>query len=279
MSFLQSNVSQATFGDVHFANSIVKVARHSKERGISYPLKTFPFEECMLVGIQDASFANDADVSSTAQRLGLRSQSGRLMCLAHQSFQRTHEGHLLSLDWHSTCIRRVCRSTLQAETMSMISCMEECEHMRYVIHGLWSDHGRDLLTWQVAAQDAVSVNLYTDCHSLFEHASQPGLHTVQDKRLAIDLSAARQLFWRQQGEAYGDPLLTDHLPPDRTTALHWTSTQQMPADALTKAMKPGSLDAVMDGLACDLSPTEKYRCETEGSCSMDIQSHAGPKDS
>ena len=290
VSFLQANVSQATFADVIFANNIVKVARSSKHKGISYPLKPFKFEECMIVGIQDASFANDADTSGSGKRLGLRSQSGRLVCLAHESFQHVHQGNLLLLDWHSTCIRRVCRSTLQAETMSMISGMEKCEHLRFVLHGLWCDHDRDLQKWQIQAQDAFKVNLYTDCHSLFEHVGQPGLHTVQDKRLAIDLSSARQLIWRKPGELLGDPLLTDHLPPDRTTCLHWTATSLMPADCLTKAMKPGGLDQVMQGDPYDLSsqgkaliggkddlsPKEKDRCENEVCSSKGIRSSPTP---
>ena len=42
VSYLQSNVSQATYSDAIFANNIVKVARASKNKGISYPLKAFP---------------------------------------------------------------------------------------------------------------------------------------------------------------------------------------------------------------------------------------------
>ena len=272
VSFLQSNVNQATYGDVAYANSIVKVARNTKELGITFPLKPFKFEEAMVVGIQDASFANDAEVSKSGQRLGLRSQSGRLLCLAHESFQKTHEGHLLLLDWHSTCIRRVCRSTLQAESMSMISGMEESERLRFVLHGLHKPHGRDLERWQIEAQDEIKLNLYTDCHSLYEHAAQPGLHTVGDKRLAIDLSAARQLLWRSEGELLGDPLLTDHLPEKATSALHWIPTWKMAADSLTKSMKPGKLLEVMCGSRQDLTPEKQKECENEGRRSMEFRS-------
>ena len=272
VSYLQSNVSQATFSDVIFTNGIVKIARGSKDVGIRYLLKPFKFEENMIIGIQDASFANDADVSGSGKRLGLRSQSGRLMCLAHESYQHTHEGNLLLLDWHSTCIRRVCRSTLQAETLSMIAGLEECEHMRYVFHGLWNEHGRDLRQWQIAAQDQVKMNLYTDCYSLAEHVAHPGLQSIQDKRLAIDLSSTRQVIWRRPGELLGDPLLTDHLPPDRTTSLIWTSTDRMPADSLTKAMKPGPLTEVMRGCSYDLTPKKKDRCETDPQTSVETRS-------
>ena len=93
--------------------------------------------------------------------------------------------------------------------------------------------------------------------------NQSGLHTVGDKRLAIDLSAIRQVAWRLEGEEYGDPLLTDRISVAATTRLIWTTTDRMPADCLTKAMKPGALTSVMNGETCDLTPTKEYRCENE----------------
>ena len=44
--------------------------------------------------------------------------------------------------------------------------------------------------------DARKIVMMTDCKSLEQHLRQPGLHTVGDKCLAIDLSAMRQLIWR-----------------------------------------------------------------------------------
>jgi len=116
----------------------------------------------------------------------------------------------------------------------------------------------------VEAQDQIQMDWYTDCRSLEEHVNQPGIHTVGDKRLAIDLSAIRQITWRLQGEEYGDPLLTDRVPSSATTRLIWTSTDKMPADCLTKAMKPGALTGVMNGASCDLTPTKDYGCEITG---------------
>ena len=127
VSYLQANVSNATYQHVHFANQMIKVARNTKDVGIHFPLKAFKFEDCMLVGIQDASFANDAVENAAGARLGLRSQSGRLLCLASKDFQDSHKGVLLLLDWRSNTIKRVCRSTLQAESMSLLSGLEECE--------------------------------------------------------------------------------------------------------------------------------------------------------
>lgn len=224
----------------------------------------------MIVGIQDASFGNDAEVSKSGSKLGLRSQSGRLLCLADRSFKETQRGVLLPIEWHSTTIKRVCKSTLQAETMSLLSGSEEADHLRMVMHGLFHEHDyKERQKWVIASMDEIEVDYYTDCRSLEEHVCQPGLHTrlhtVTDKRLAIDLSGIRQQIWRQQGEEFGDPLLTDWLPTCGTTRLLWTSTDRMVVDCMTKAMKPGSLCTVMDGAETSLVPTKTKECENEGS--------------
>ena len=39
-------------------------------------------------------------------------------------------GQAYLLSYHSNVIRRVCRSTLQAQTLSMIAGYEEAEHLR-----------------------------------------------------------------------------------------------------------------------------------------------------
>ena len=41
VNYLQSRVSQATYGDVAFANKVIAIARASKNVGLHYPLKAF----------------------------------------------------------------------------------------------------------------------------------------------------------------------------------------------------------------------------------------------
>ena len=62
------------------------------------------------------------------------------------------------------------------------------------------------------AMDARELIMLTDCRSLEEHVNQAGLHTVADKRLAIDLCGIRQLVWRKAGEEVGDPCTLMLLP-------------------------------------------------------------------
>ena len=92
---------------------------------------------------------------------------------------------------------------------------------------------------------------------------------MSDKRLAIDLSGLRQSTWRQHGETYGDPLISDHLPESGTTTIVGTSTDKMLADSLTKHMKPGSLIQLMRGSHVDLTPTKHNGCEISGSWTFD----------
>ena len=263
VSKLQSCVHHACFDDISYANTIINIARKSKNTGIHFPLRAFEFEEAMIVGIQDASFANDYEANQNGDKGGYRSQSGRLTCLGPPSFKETKSGVLLLLDWHSTTIKRVCRSTLQAESMSLLSGMEECEHLRMVLHGLKNDHRRHDSGWKIEAMDEIQMDLFTDCRSLEESVNQAGLGSVNDKRLAIDLTGIRQQVWRQKKEETGDPLLTDRIPEDGTTRLFWVNTEKMAADSLAKSMKPKSLEGVMFGCTVDLTPEKDNACETD----------------
>ena len=173
------------------------------------------------------------------------------------------------VEWHSNTIKRVCRSTLQAETLSLLQGSEESDHLRFVIHGFTNDHPRQQDHWLAEAQDEVPVLWVTDCKSLEQHLNQSGMATVSDKRLAIDLSGLRQSTWRQHGETYGDPLISDHLPESGTTTIVWTSTDKMLADSLTKHMKPGSLIQLMRGSHVDLTPTKHNGCEISRSWTFD----------
>ena len=103
------------------------------------------------------------------------------------------------------------------------------------------------------------MDLFTDCRSLEESVNQAGLGSVNDKRLAIDLTGIRQQVWRQKKEETGDPLLTDRIPEDGTTRLFWVNTEKMAADSLAKSMKPKSLEGVMFGCTVDLTPEKITR--------------------
>ena len=58
-------------------------------------------------------------------------------------------------------------------------------------------------------------------------------------------------------------MLTDKVAVDGSTKIVWTTTDRMPADCLTKPMKPGILVEVMHGQPVHLSPTKHNGREME----------------
>lgn len=97
-SKLQSNVHTATYEDIRYANTVTSIAHKTKSAGIHCPLRAFRFEDAVIVGMQDSSFANDHDVNSEGKKLEFRSQSGRLLGLGPPKFKEAKQGQLLLLD-------------------------------------------------------------------------------------------------------------------------------------------------------------------------------------
>ncbi len=243
---LQSVQQSARVQDLLQANKLLSSSMASKQKGIFYPSKAFAFETAILVSVNDASHAASFEEVKPGYVGGHRSQSGRLLLLASPDFLEKGEGKVHLLEWHSTTIRRVCRSTLQAETLSMQLGSEECEHVRQLLYTVKNnpDFGNPSKNYVKALDHMVCV-WATDCRSLSDHLVNPGMTEVSDKRLAIDLTSLRQEAWRMVGEAVGNPTYTDSLPPARTTFIRWVSTATMVADALTKEMKPWQLDEMV----------------------------------
>ncbi|CAE7224139.1 RE2, partial [Symbiodinium sp. CCMP2456] len=242
VNYLQAMMQKAVVGDFIACNNLLSYIKRTPERGLFYEYNAFKESEQVIYSITDASHAADFDVSANGTPLGSRSQSGRILALGSRSLLDTGKGTLHIIEYHSNVLRRVCRSTLQAETLSLISGYEEAEHLRALLWGVTHDYHSPNL---IEAMDNTLLVMMTDCKSLEQHRRQPGLSTVADKRLAIDLSAMRQLIWRRKGELTGDPLLTDEPPDDATTLVKWIDTATMLADGLTKKMRNLQIDKAM----------------------------------
>ena len=74
-----------------------------------------------------------ASMWTRMEPIGHRSQSGRILALASEHFERDGSGKVDMLSWSSYVIKRVCRSTLQSETMSLQLGSEEAEHLRQAL--------------------------------------------------------------------------------------------------------------------------------------------------
>ena len=243
LSALQTVQKKAVVQDLMDCNALLRYVQGTPELGMFYKYGAYELETAVILSITDASHGADADVSKSGEKLGLRSQSGRILCLADQDFMQKGSGVVHIIEYHSNVIRRVCRSTLQSETLSMVQGYEEGEHLRSVLHGLRHDHHGN--EWKIKAMDSVHLYQITDCRSLEAHLHQAGTGTTGDKRLAIDLSALRQVLWRQPGEEFGDPLYCDKVPENGTTHAVWVETKTMVADGLTKKMKCVQLQTLL----------------------------------
>lgn len=80
------------------------------------------------------------------------------------------------------------------------------------------------------------IHWLSDCRSYIDSVAATGQNVVADKRLAIDMTALRQEFWRIPGEEFGEPSAQEEVPEACTDRLWWIATKDMVADGLTKTM-------------------------------------------
>ena len=244
---LQAVQQKAKVDDLLTANRLLSYAMETKDKGIFYAAGAMDFDTCILLSINDASHAASVQDINGNTVVGHRSQSGRILALASEKFLENGEGHIHMLQWNSSVLKRVCRSTLQAETLSLQLGSEDAEHVRqmmFVMKNL-AKHLTPSRNYTDAA-DHMKILWCTDCRSLSDHLVMPGISEVSDKRLAIDLTSLRQELWRGPGSLVGNPTYTDELPLDRTTDCRRISTKTMVADALTKQMRCEQLHHLMD---------------------------------
>eukprot|EP00435_Cladocopium_sp_Y103_P034047 s298_g8.t1 len=243
---LQAVQQKARVEDLLTANRLLNHALETREKGVHFPADAFNFEDAVILCINDASHAASVDVTDGGHTVGHRSQSGRLLALASKEFLESGHGKIHLLQWSSTVIKRVCRSTLQAETLSLQLGSEDSEHVRqilYIIKNKATDLNR--MTNFIGAMDETTIAWYTDCRSLSDHLTNVNAAVVSDKRLAIDLTGLRQELWREKGQLVGNPTYCDELPKSGTTVCMWVSTKTMPADCLTKNMHCDQMNDLM----------------------------------
>ena len=111
-----------------------------------------------------------------AKKLDHRSQSGRMVCVAHQSFKETRRGHVIPLNLHSSTRppKKVRRSTFQEEAVSLQLAADEMYHVRAVVHSLYACHLLDERDWKITARDQFKALYLADCESLVAYINHHG---------------------------------------------------------------------------------------------------------
>ena len=257
VSFAQQLQKSPTVEDVKFTNATAKRALEFHEHGLW--LKAIDLESLEIFTFHDAGWANalprenedDSDFTLSAEdheRGAIRntlfdakerkakkasskvaSQFGVLTVLGDSRCYRPEGGPVSILDWRSSAIQRVCRSTFTAETMACTEGVETGQYLRSYIHSLMS--GKLLRVEELKGR---CVRFYSDCKSLYDHLHKEGApRTPSDKRLAIDLAALRQSLHSERRDT--------RLP------LHWLPTHRQLADVLTKPLNPEAWWKAVEG--------------------------------
>ena len=246
-SALQGKQASPTLGDLLETNKLLQAAQKTKENGIRFYKNVVDWNKSVILSVTDASHAAELQVSATGRERGYRSQGGRFMFLANSMPNEKEEIYVLPLEWQSTTLKRICRSTLQAETLSSMNGSESAQHLRTVMYASNNPRpaGRDK-AWDIASQDERTIYWLTDCRSLVDFMGSMGGSQISDKRLAIDLTTLRAELWRPKGHLMGDPASQDGMPEEACDQMHWISTKDMVSDGLTKSMKWDAIRKVLD---------------------------------
>ena len=238
-SALQGKQARPVVSDLVQTNKFLQAAQKTMQHGIHYHKRRFDFHSAVLLSVTDASHAAETGYTEDGKMMGHKSQAGRFLLLANGMPTPEAACDFHVLEWSSHTLKRVCRSTLQAEVLSAQDGVESAHYVRSLIHSFEVPRmlaGAEGYKWKQSALDSKTIHWLTDCRSFVSYMSTNGQGTVADKRLAIDLTALRQDLWRIRGQMHGEPSTQDGIPLDCTDQLHWINTKDMISDALTKAM-------------------------------------------
>ena len=111
------------------------------------------------------------------------------------------ENNASPLAWRSRKLRRVCRSTLTAETMALVDTIDVCVWIKHIIN-------------EIDDMEQLSIIIRTDNKDLFDAAHST--KAVEEKRLRVELGSIRESIRNNE------------------VTLGWVPGKEQIADSLTK---------------------------------------------
>eukprot|EP00439_Symbiodinium_sp_Y106_P017032 s7326_g2.t1 len=231
VSRIQSASNNGTVADIKEANKTVEYAVKTYQRGITFRSGLLDWSKpggLMSLVITDASHANEEEellVNGSVSVEYHRSQGARMIFVATPSlwdedkgsvhpiagarmiFVATpslwdeDKGSVHPIAWASNIVRRVCRSTIQAEAYTLQAGVEDGDVLRAAVADLFG--ALDLKRWEASAAKFMRQIWFTDCKSLEETLKNPKCSKHSDKRLSIEIAFLRQDLWRKKGEEAG----------------------------------------------------------------------------
>ena len=130
VSKIQTASNKGTVADLRQANKSIEYAQDTYQRGLVFKSGVLDWETpggLVQVVVTDASHANEEEemlVNGMVSIEGHRSQGARMVFLASPDIWDGNKGFVHPIAWASNVVRRVCRSTIQAEAYTLQSGVE-----------------------------------------------------------------------------------------------------------------------------------------------------------
>ncbi|CAC5359188.1 unnamed protein product [Mytilus coruscus] len=170
-------------------NKVIRKAKNNSYR-IQYP-NLEGLKNIELILYTDASYANLSDRVSSAG--------------GYVIFLRRQNGKNCPISWSSKKIRRVVKSTLAAEALSLVKGLDACYFVRRILQEMI----------KLNAGESIPIKCFTDNKSLCQNIHSTKL--ISEKRLCLDLASIKESV------SLGDITVT------------WIKTSSQISDGLTKA--------------------------------------------
>jgi len=205
VSELAQKVTVATMEDARGANKLLEEFKALAAEGLMevryVPLDGSP----MIVSFFDASLGK----STTT-----RAQQGQVHLVTSSGVERVPTAANL-VEYKSSKITRVVKSSLAAEGSSLSTATDEQLYLRLLCEAVWFGPPKIETNWKT--QLKVPGIVVTDAKALFDHLMKTG-HMTAEKQTMLDILAAKQLI---EGTAM---------------KIAWVPTFRQMADGLTKCM-------------------------------------------
>ena len=202
VSDMQQRSKNVTVGHLLRANNVLRRTQQLADAGTHIRFCSDVDVQDIMVGlVTDASFGGQLDGGS---------QCGYAIVMGSKKMA-THERVRTALvDWGSTKIRRVVKSTLAAEACGCSTGYDRAVYIRAILSELLGSTGK---TWQDRALTIPQITV-VDARSLRDHLHKTGGQPTE-KRVGLDLCDVRE--WLERGDKLG-----------------WVPTTHMLVDPFTK---------------------------------------------
>ena len=170
-------------------NKVIRKAKNNQYR-VAFP-SLESLEDLELLLYTDASHANLSDRYSSA--------GGYII------FLRGRNGRTCPISWAAKKIRRVVKSTLAAEALSLVEGLDACYFVRSILHEMV----------KIKQGQSIPIKCFTDNKSLFQNVHSTKL--ISEKRLRLDLASIKESV------------------NSGNISVTWVKTSHQISDCLTKA--------------------------------------------